>query len=194
MKQEGLSYSYRNLALAAIKHYHEMHDILLNWRKIGRFLGERKFDNDLRAYTREEIQKLLDVVSVKYKAIVLLYASTIIMRVFPKQVTEHESPLKFLESPPEYTIVFENQKHEEFAVKGSIEEILTRLNEKGLVVSSYRAKEALNAVVEAFRDDGRISIDRSVDFEGYYYHDGDIHISKVNWIFTTSTTLFNAYL
>ena len=52
MKQEGLSYSYRNLALAAIKHYHDMHDILLNWRKIARFLGERKFDNDLRAYTR----------------------------------------------------------------------------------------------------------------------------------------------
>ena len=76
MKQEGLSYSYRNLALAAIKHYHEMHDILLNWRKIARFLGERKFDNELRAYTRDEIQKLLDVASVKYKAIVLLYAST----------------------------------------------------------------------------------------------------------------------
>jgi integrase len=76
MKQEGLSYSYRNLALAAIKHYHEMHDILLNWRKIARFLGERKFDNDLRAYTREEIQKLLDVASVKYKAIIMLYAST----------------------------------------------------------------------------------------------------------------------
>jgi hypothetical protein len=110
-----------------------------------------------------------------------LIFGTIIMRVFPKQVTEHESPLKFLESPPEYTIVFENQKHEEFAVKGSIEEILTRLNEKGLVVSSYGAKEALNAVVEAFRDDGRISIDRSVDFEGYYYHDGDIHTSKVNF-------------
>lgn len=33
MKQEGLSYSYRNLALAAIKHYHEMHDFLFNWRK-----------------------------------------------------------------------------------------------------------------------------------------------------------------
>lgn len=76
MKQEGLSYSYRNLALAAIKHYHGMHDILLNWRKIAKFLGERKFDNDLRAYTREEIQKLLDVASVKYKAIILLYAST----------------------------------------------------------------------------------------------------------------------
>src|SRR5438128_11225837 len=81
MKQERLSYSYRNLALAAIKHYHDMHDILLNWRKIARFLGERKFDNDLRAYTREEIQKLLDVASVKDKAIVLLYASTGMRRI-----------------------------------------------------------------------------------------------------------------
>lgn len=125
--------------------------------------------------------------SVKYsglgngdtKAAHLIFA-TIIMRVFPKKVTEHESPLKFLEAPPEYTIVFENQKHEEFAVKGSIEEILSRLNEKGLVVSSYGAKETLNAIVEAFRDDGRIIIDKSVDFEGYYYHNGDIHISKID--------------
>lgn len=53
-----------------------MHDIVLNWRKIARFLGERKFDNELRAYTRDEIHKLLDVAGVKYKAIVLLYAST----------------------------------------------------------------------------------------------------------------------
>lgn len=110
-----------------------------------------------------------------------LIFGTIIMRVFPKQVTEHESPLKFLESSPEYTIMFENQKHEEFAIKGSIDEILARLSEKGLVVSSYGAKEALNAIIEAFRDDGRILIDKSVDFEGYYYHDGDIHISKINF-------------
>ena len=109
-----------------------------------------------------------------------LIFGTIIMRVFPKQVTEHETPLKFLETPPEYTIIFENQKHEEFAIKGSIDEILARLNEKGLIVSSYGAKEALNAIIEAFRDDGRIMIDKSVDFEGYYYHDGDIHISKIN--------------
>lgn len=35
-------------------------------------------------------------------------------------------------------------------------------------------------MITAFRDDGRIRIDRSVDFEGYYYHDGDIHVSKID--------------
>ena len=35
-------------------------------------------------------------------------------------------------------------------------------------------------MITAFRDDGRIRIDRSVDFEGYYYHDRDIHVSKID--------------
>lgn len=36
LKDDGLSYSYRNLAMAAIKHDYIMHDrLVLNWRKIG---------------------------------------------------------------------------------------------------------------------------------------------------------------
>ena len=35
-------------------------------------------------------------------------------------------------------------------------------------------------MITAFRDDGRIRVDTSVDFEGYYYHDGDVHVSKID--------------
>ena len=63
---------------------------------------------------------------------------------------------------------------------GSINYILSFLNDNGYTVSEYGAKEALNSMITAFRDDGRIQIDRSVDFEGYYYHDGDIHVSKID--------------
>ena len=76
MKEEGLSYSYRNLAFNAIKHYYVMNDVILNWPKLSRFLGENTFDNTLRGYTYQEIQKLLSVANVKYKAIILTLAST----------------------------------------------------------------------------------------------------------------------
>jgi integrase len=77
MKGEGLSYSYRNGALAAIKHHYTMvEDVILNWKKISKFLRKKKFDNSLRAYTHEEIAKLLKCADVKYQAIILLYASS----------------------------------------------------------------------------------------------------------------------
>jgi integrase len=77
MKNQGLSYSYRNLAFSAIKHYYTMvEDQVLNWPKLAKFLGESTFDNTLRGYTQEEIQRLLNVANVKYKAIILTLAST----------------------------------------------------------------------------------------------------------------------
>ena len=95
-------------------------------------------------------------------------------------VVVHENPLTFLESPIKYTITFQNQQLKRFVVTGSINYILSFLNDNGYTVSEYGAKEALNSMITAFRDDGRIQIDRSVDFEGYYYHDGDIHVSKID--------------
>lgn len=76
MKADGLSYSYRAVALAAVKHYYEMSDILLNWKKIGKFLGENQDNTESAGYSREDIQKLLKYADVKYRAVILLYAST----------------------------------------------------------------------------------------------------------------------
>ena len=67
-----------------------------------------------------------------------------------------------------------------FAAIGSISDILSFLNDNGYTVSEYGAKEALNSMITAFRDDGHMQIDRSVGFEGYYYHDGDIHVSRID--------------
>ncbi|MFZ0897361.1 MAG: hypothetical protein WAZ77_22890 [Candidatus Nitrosopolaris sp.] len=70
--EEGLSYPYRQLALSAIKHYYEIQtDFILNWKKIAKFLGEQTRANDIKAYEREDIQKLLDVANQKFKAIIL---------------------------------------------------------------------------------------------------------------------------
>jgi integrase len=39
-------------------------------------MGEKRLDNQLRGYTTEEIQRLPNVTDVKYRAIILLLAST----------------------------------------------------------------------------------------------------------------------
>jgi integrase len=82
MKNDGLSYSYRNNAIAAIHHHYKMTErrLKLNWEYIASFLGEKTFDNDIRGYTREEIKKMLDIADVKYNAIILTLASSVMRR------------------------------------------------------------------------------------------------------------------
>lgn len=75
MRDKELSYGYRGIATSAIKHYYDMNDVVLNWKKIRRFL-EVTSANNLRGYTHEEISKLLSLADVKYRAIILMYAST----------------------------------------------------------------------------------------------------------------------
>jgi integrase len=103
MKAEGLSFSYRNSALAAIKHHFTMvDDLVLNWKKIAKLLGERTFDNELRGYTRGEIARLLSVADVKYRAIILLYASTSMRREALAQITKKD--MEYLEEYKLYKI------------------------------------------------------------------------------------------
>ena len=105
----------------------------------------------------------------------------ILIRLFPKRVVLHENPLKFLEASPQYTIVFEDNNKQAIIISGTIDAIISRLKElPGYVVSSYGITEALTAIIGAFSDDMKLGIDKSVDFEGYYYYDRDIQISRIN--------------
>jgi integrase len=63
--------------VAAIKHFYEMNDIEgLKWKKINAFQGEFYKVVDDRAYTHEEIKKMVDVADLRDKAIILLMASS----------------------------------------------------------------------------------------------------------------------
>jgi hypothetical protein len=104
--------------------------------------------------------RYLDVGETK---VLKFYRGAIIIKCLPVIVVVHENPLTFLESPIKYTIIFRNQLLKEFAVTGTISEILSFLDANGYIVSEYGAKEALNSMITAFRDDGSIRIDRSVD-------------------------------
>jgi hypothetical protein len=92
MKEEGPLYSYRNLSLFAIRHHPLIMDrkLLLNWKSISKFIGERTFDNDIRGYTTEEIQKLLKIGDVKYKAIILALCNSAMRREPLTQITKND--------------------------------------------------------------------------------------------------------
>ena len=53
-----------------------MNDIRINKEKIGKFLGESGRKNTDRAYTYDEIKKILDVADLRMKSVILLMAST----------------------------------------------------------------------------------------------------------------------
>jgi integrase len=76
MNARGLSHAYINLVMCAIFHFFDINDILLNKKKIAKFTGENKKMNKDRAYTHDEIKHLADTGDFRFKAIVLLLAST----------------------------------------------------------------------------------------------------------------------
>src|SRR5215213_8541911 len=72
---QQISYGTRYLYSAVIRHFYDINDILLNWKKINAFLGQsNKVVND-RAYTKQEIAALLDRSSERMKVVILLLAS-----------------------------------------------------------------------------------------------------------------------
>jgi len=76
LRERKSSYNSISTRLNAIYHFYDMNDISLNKKKIRMFKGEyfRKVVD--RAYTREEIKKILDVSDLRSKIIVLLMASS----------------------------------------------------------------------------------------------------------------------
>ena len=71
----NLSYSTKHLYLSILKHFYEMNDVVLNWKKIGKSLGDDDRIVTDRAYSREEIQTLLSNADLRGKVILLLLGS-----------------------------------------------------------------------------------------------------------------------
>jgi integrase len=61
--------------LAGVQSFLEFNDIVLNWKKIAKYYPEQ-VSNNLRAYTREEIAKLLSMGDLRDRCLILLMAST----------------------------------------------------------------------------------------------------------------------
>jgi integrase len=75
-----ISRGYKKLVTSSIKHACEINDIVLNWKKIKKFISSEKTGNETngrdRGYTQEEIKKILDFVDQRIKTAILILAST----------------------------------------------------------------------------------------------------------------------
>jgi len=76
LKEKGLSYSAIHNYVATITAFYKINDIILNTTKINKFLPEYKKVKKDRAYTHEEIHTLLDIADERFRAIILILAST----------------------------------------------------------------------------------------------------------------------
>lgn len=74
--EKHLSYASRQIVLAVLQKFYAQNDIILNWIKIYGYLGEYERTIEDRAYTREEIRKLLDVAPLRCRVLILLLCSS----------------------------------------------------------------------------------------------------------------------
>jgi integrase len=72
----SLRYATRSQYLAAIMTFYDLNEVILNKKKIYRYLGEEEKPIENRGYTREEIAKMLEVCDERVKALILLLTST----------------------------------------------------------------------------------------------------------------------
>ena len=76
LKKEGYAYSSINTMIAGINYFFFINDIVLNKKKISRYMGEHVKTVKDRAYTNEEIKKIFECCNLKNKIIVSLMTST----------------------------------------------------------------------------------------------------------------------
>ena len=85
----------------------------MHWTWIAKFIGEQKFDNQIRAYNHEEIQKLIEVADVKYKAVILTLCSTGMRREALVQINPSKD-MEYLNDYQLYKIwIYRNTKWEQ---------------------------------------------------------------------------------
>jgi site-specific recombinase XerD len=95
LKSKGNSFSSINVALAAILHFYLINNVTLNRKKISLFLGKHvvKIERG-RAYSIEQIAKILTVCDERTKALILLLASTgVRIGAIPQMKRKHFTPL-----------------------------------------------------------------------------------------------------
>jgi integrase len=77
---QKISSQYKTVIMATIKHACEMNDVILNWKKLKKFIKSEKTDNEIngkdRGYTHEEIQTILEFSDQRLKTAFLVLAST----------------------------------------------------------------------------------------------------------------------
>jgi integrase len=76
LRDEGKSYAAILNYLNAVKGFYKINDFILNSHKINKFMPEQIKVKKDRAYTHEEISRLLDVADERMRVVILLLASS----------------------------------------------------------------------------------------------------------------------
>lgn len=76
LREHGKQYSAIHNYVAAIIAFYKINDIILNVAKISKFMPEPKRARKDRAYTHEEIHKILEIADERMQSVILLLAST----------------------------------------------------------------------------------------------------------------------
>ena len=76
MKKKGKQFSAIDNYIRAIVSYYKINDVILNTKKINRFMPERRRIKKDRAYTHEEISKMLEIADDRMRAVILLLTSS----------------------------------------------------------------------------------------------------------------------
>jgi integrase len=72
----SLRYATRSQYLAAIMTFYDLNEVVLNKKKIYRYLGEEERPIENRSYTTDEIRRMLEVSDERVRAILLFFVST----------------------------------------------------------------------------------------------------------------------
>ena len=75
LRERGVSTTSINTMKYAIYHFYQMNDVILNTKKINMFIGERTLKTIDRAYTDDEIKKILDISDTRMKSVIGLMFS-----------------------------------------------------------------------------------------------------------------------
>jgi integrase len=73
--ERKLSPASVSMYLAAISHFYEMNDVMINWRKLKKFKSKHYSVVEDKPYTREQIKALVDAAPLRDKCIILLMCS-----------------------------------------------------------------------------------------------------------------------
>jgi integrase len=73
--ERNLSPASVSLYLAAITHFYQMNDVVINWKKLKKFKAKHYTVVEDRPYTREQIKALVDAAPLRDKCIILLMCS-----------------------------------------------------------------------------------------------------------------------
>jgi integrase len=75
MKNAGKSYFAIHNYLSCIISFYKINDIILNTKKISKFLPARKIQRKDNGYTHEEVDSLLQIADERFRALILLLSS-----------------------------------------------------------------------------------------------------------------------